>query len=420
MGAFCSDCFKSFVTSSAGYTPIPDCNQANHPLQSTPNVCVNDSSTSVTTNRAAHTKEIEIPINNNSPKVDCVHSDLQKGGFFAKYDIKEEIGVGSTCVCYRCIRKADRMDFAVKVIDKRQIESKFIGLLDQFYVEIKILQELHHPNIISLHDLFETSDRIFIVMEYMRGGELFDYVVAKGTLNEEEASLIVRKVTSAIAHMHGKGIIHRDLKPENLLLTSTGPNSEIKLIDFGLAKIMDDVVATSFLGTRGYLAPEMLQRHSYDKAIDIWALGTIVFVLLCGCLPFDDDSSRIPSEHHARQKFVLRFPKWSSNLSDSAKNLLSHLLDVNPQTRYTADQALRHPWLTGKGITPNNYLQSPNLIGKRRKEASPKTPHMETMHTKLLEANAMSQLSSIKEEVRPALNDTMAISNVGIRRKNSL
>jgi serine/threonine protein kinase len=122
----------------------------------------------------------------------------------------------------------------------------------------------------------------------MDGGELFDYVVDKGTLNELEASVLVRKITSAVTHMHSRGVIHRDLKPENLLITRVkgaggggGADIEVKLIDFGLAKIMPSqphlAKAESFLGTRGYLAPEMLQRGQYDKAIDIWALGVIVF-----------------------------------------------------------------------------------------------------------------------------------------------
>ena len=160
--------------------------------------------------------------------------------FFQKYDLKEVIGVGSTGTCHRCNRKSDSKDFACKIIDKRQIEVKFTGLLDQFYVEIRVLTDLKHPNVIELADVYETADRIFIVMEVMNGGELFDYVVEKGTLSETEASVIVRKITSAIAHMHAKGIIHRDLKPENLLLTDKGPNSEVKIIDFGLAKVNHD------------------------------------------------------------------------------------------------------------------------------------------------------------------------------------
>jgi len=161
-------------------------------------------------------------------------------------------------------------------------------------------------------------------------------------------------------------VCYSDLKPENLLLTGKGTDAEVKLIDFGLAKVMCEPVASSFLGTKGYLAPEMLQRHSYDKAIDMWALGVIVFVLLCGCLPFDDDSSKIASDALARKKFTLRFPKWAASLSTSAKDLLHNLLEIDPKIRYNADQALNHPWVSGKTVQLNNYLQSPCIMGKKR------------------------------------------------------
>ena len=127
---------------------------------------------------------------------------------------------------------------------------------------------------------------------------------------------------------------------------------------------MDEPVARSFLGTRGYLAPEMLQRRDYTRAVDTWALGVIVFVLLCGCLPFDDDSQTVPSDDLVRAKFVLRFPRWAKNLSTSAKDLLSHLLDVNPARRYTAEQALDHPWVAGKTASKGSMLASPGRIRK--------------------------------------------------------
>jgi serine/threonine protein kinase len=215
--------------------------------------------------------------------------------------------------------------------------------------------------------VYETPERIFMVMEIMSGGELFDYVVEKGTLSEEEASGFIRQITSAMAYMHKMGIIHRDLKPENLLLKNKSPNGIVKIIDFGLAKVLankGDDRTQSFLGTRGYLAPEMLQRNSYDKSIDMWALGVITFVLLCGCLPFDDDSGRLASESAARAKFVLRFPRWASNLSQPARDLLENLLNVDPKFRFTAAKAEKHPWVTGKSVMPNNYLASPGKIGK--------------------------------------------------------
>jgi len=295
-----------------------------------------------------------------------------KSGFFIQFDLGEEVGMGSTAKCFKCLRKADSAEFACKVINKRQggVSS---ALIDQFCVEIKVMRLLqHHPNIIKLEDVFETPERIYLVMEMMKGGELFDYVVRKGTLSEEEASVIVRKITSAVAFLHSNQVIHRDLKPENLLLTSTDPaDCEVKLIDFGLAKILStEVVARSFLGTKGYLAPEMLLRGAYDKAVDVWALGVIVFILLCGCMPFDEDSSRIENASAARKRFVLKFPNWTGNLSAGARDLMMKLLDVNPKTRLTAEEAMQHQWVSGRSVQHNNYLQSPTMISERRRELS--------------------------------------------------
>ncbi|CAK4710677.1 hypothetical protein LEN26_019725 [Aphanomyces euteiches] len=283
------------------------------------------------------------------------------GSFESKYVLGSVIGTGSTSVCHLCESKATGEQFACKIIDKRAIQSKSDDLLEQFQVEIQVLQSLDHPNIIHMEDVYQTDSRICMVTELMEGGELFDYVVHKGTLSEVEASCLVRKITSAIAYMHACGVVHRDLKPENLLLTSKSPNAEVKIIDFGLAKLLHDSQTRSFLGTRGYLAPEMLRRQSYSKSIDVWALGVIVYVLLCGCLPFNDDGSKINSDKAARAKFGLRFPRWASGLSESAKDLLRHLLEVDSEKRYTAEQACLHPWVTGQR-TPNKFLESPNYL----------------------------------------------------------
>ena len=130
----------------------------------------------------------------------------------------EVLGVGSTSTCHRCVNKATGVHYACKIVDKQLIEERFQGMMEQFHTEIDALRALHHPNIIQLLDVYITDEKIFIVMELMEGGELFDYVVKKGTLTEDEASVIVRKVTSAMVYMHKKNIVHRDLKPENLLL----------------------------------------------------------------------------------------------------------------------------------------------------------------------------------------------------------
>jgi serine/threonine protein kinase len=289
-----------------------------------------------------------------------------------KYEMLEVLGVGSTSTCYRCTEKATGHAYACKVIDKRVIEHKFSGLLEQFHVEIAVLRLLRHPNIVHLQDVFETDRNIQMVLELMEGGEVFDYVVDRGTLSEGEAAGMVRQVTSALAYMHSMDVIHRDLKPENLLLARRDVTADIKIIDFGLAKILEQKSkATSFLGTRGYLAPEMLQRKAYDHAVDAWALGIIVFVLVCGCLPFDDDSARI-NQAGAVSKFVLRFPRWAQNLSREGKDLLRRLLDVNPATRMKPSEAMEHPWLAGKGQQKKNLLDSPRALKQLPKMGSPK------------------------------------------------
>jgi len=413
MGQWLSECLKGALPSQ--YEEIDDFDR-DFPLDTPPSFQGGDGTANTTTRSVDN---VAVPRRGNSGMSDgggvssasgirSIPSSSQqqqqqnrfpqpKAGFFINYELKDVIGYGSTSTCHRCVRKSDKTEFACKVIDKRQVEAKFSGLLDQFYVEIKVLQTLKHPHIIHLEDVYETPDRIYMVMEIMQGGEIFDYVVDKGTLSEEEASVLVRKLTSAVAHMHNMNVIHRDLKPENLLLTARqGPDSEVKIIDFGLAKIVSDSApASSFLGTRGYLAPEMLQRHSYDKAVDIWALGVIVFVLLCGCLPFDDDSSRIATDDDARRKFTLRFPRWAMNLSAPAKDLLQSLLDVNPKTRFSAEQALNHPWVTGRSVAANNYLTSPGMINERRKELrSPMTPSMQAMKNRIMQQSTAGQAKS--------------------------
>lgn len=169
-----------------------------------------------------------------------VESEMQ-----AKYQLMEVLGVGSTSTVHRCVRKDTQEDFACKIIDCQLIEERFQGMMQQFQTEIEALRQLKHPSIIRLYDVYLTENKIFIVMEMMKGGELFDYVVQKGTLTEKEASKIVKMVTSALVYMHSMNICHRDMKPENLLLkvTPTGPNDdiEVKIIDFGLSKVRNAV-----------------------------------------------------------------------------------------------------------------------------------------------------------------------------------
>ncbi|KAK1932459.1 Calcium/calmodulin-dependent protein kinase type 1D [Phytophthora citrophthora] len=296
------------------------------------------------------------------------YSNDYKRSSVADVDERLLAGHGGTSVVYKCRDRRTGTIRACKIIDRRAVEREHNVLMEQFQVEIQVLQSLKHANIIHIEDVFLSESKICMITEYMSGGELFDYVVDRGTLSEVEASTIVRQITSAVAYLHARGIIHRDLKPENLMLTSKSRGAAVKIIDFGLAKLLDaDDKTASFLGTRGYLAPEMLQRQAYSMSVDMWALGIIVYILLCGCLPFDDDGGKIANEKAARAKFGLRFPRWASGLSESAKDLLRNLLEVDSANRFTAEQALAHPWVTG-ARTPNKFLKSPNYLRSIKQE----------------------------------------------------
>mmetsp|Transcript_5611 Transcript_5611/g.23322 ORF Transcript_5611/g.23322 Transcript_5611/m.23322 type:complete len:440 (-) Transcript_5611:675-1994(-) len=271
------------------------------------------------------------------------------------YDLGPVIGRGSTSTVHKSTQLGTGKIFATKVITDLQLRfGEFDVLTEQFESELSALRACIHPNIIRLEDAIVTERNLYLVMEYLTGGELFDYVVGKGSLSEQEAATILRDVASAIAYMHDKNVIHRDLKPQ------------VKIIDFGLSKILSDqsVHATSFLGTRGYLAPEMLKRQRYSKSVDVWAFGVITYILLCGCLPFDDDVTRISSPVAGR-KFVLRYPSWAIKLSREAKEFLLRILDVDPNRRLTAQQAVTHIWLRPETHIPHHILQSPALIKDR-------------------------------------------------------
>ena len=271
---------------------------------------------------------------------------------------------------YLCQRKCDKKEFMCKIIcnshgntilcDNNNDDSD--SIIDN-NTEIKILKLLNHPNILKLEDIYECKEDIYMVFESFKGGELFQYIIEKGSITEEDASTIIRKIASTISYLHSLNIIHRNIQAESFSLASKSDNWDIKLSDFSFAKEMDDQVARSFIGTKGYFSPEMLQRSDYDKKIDIWSLGIISYLIICGCFPFDDDyAATIPNKTTARKNFQLRFPFWANNVSASAKDLLHNLLEVDPECRYSADQVLQHPWIRGRSAFKNRTLSSAHYL----------------------------------------------------------
>ena len=182
-------------------------------------------------------------------------------------------------------------------------------------------------------------------LKRVTGGELFDEIVGRGKYDEADASRIIHKILGAVVYLHDLGIAHRDLKPENILLSDRTINAKIMISDFGLSKIFhEDEVMKTACGTPGYVAPEVLKRQGYGKEVDLWSLGVIAFILLCGYPPFYDKNNVELFRLIIAGKFSFEKPWWDK-ISESAKDFIKHLLLLNPSARSTAREALDHPWI---------------------------------------------------------------------------
>lgn len=231
---------------------------------------------------------------------------------------------------------------AIKCIDKKALKGKEESLEN----EIKVLRKLRHSNIVQLYDTYDEKQYMYLVMELVTGGELFDRIVEKGSFTERDASVLMRQVLEAVAFMHENGVVHRDLKPENLLYYDQKEDSKIMISDFGLSKTEESGVMATACGTPGYVAPEVLQQKPYGKAVDVWSIGVITYILLCGYPPFYDENDANLFAQIIHGEYEFDSPYWDE-ISDSAKDFISHLMCCNPDQRFTCQQALVHPWITG-------------------------------------------------------------------------
>jgi len=241
------------------------------------------------------------------------------------------------------IHKETRRKVAIKIMNKKDMNNQDLELVK---TEIEILKICQHPNIIRLYDVFENIDYIYIIMEHCSGGDLFSYIEKRGfKLPEVRACNIIHKLCAAIYYIHSYGIAHRDLKPENILMTDSSEEADIRLLDFGLSKIIGPTQnCNEPYGTLSYVAPEVLLEQPYTKAVDLWSIGITTYLLLAGTLPFDDQNSE---KEIARQ--TIHDPvHWGSiwkKLSPEAKNFVGSLLQKDPNKRMEIRQTLEHPWI---------------------------------------------------------------------------
>jgi calcium/calmodulin-dependent protein kinase I len=312
-----------------------------------------------------------------------------------EYKIGEELGSGSFAIVRRATNREDRSEWAVKIIDKTKLDAEDAAALE---VEVAILQKVHHPHIVQLRQIFDCPKHVYMVMELMTGGELFDRIVEKEKYTEEEARVTVQKIAGAIEYCHNMGIVHRDLKPENLLYSDPTDDASIKIADFGLAKILkeDDMMATQ-CGTPGYVAPEILEGHPYTDKVDIWSLGVITYILLCGFPPFYDENNQALFAQIKAGAYDFPSPYWDG-VSAEAKEFIRKLLVVDPKKRLSARELLEHSWLAtaaGKGATndiSSNLANMKRFNARRKLRAGIRLAKAVQAFQKMGKAGAMTKL----------------------------
>uniref|UniRef100_A0A8C3NEQ8 Ribosomal protein S6 kinase n=1 Tax=Geospiza parvula TaxID=87175 RepID=A0A8C3NEQ8_GEOPR len=318
------------------------------------------------------------------------------------YEIKEDIGIGSYSVCKRCVHKATETEFAVKIIDKSKRDPS---------EEIEILLRYgQHPNIITLKDVYDDGKFVYLVMELMRGGELLDRILRQKCFSEREASAVLCTITKTVDYLHSQGVVHRDLKPSNILyMDESGNPDSIRICDFGFAKQLraENGLLMTPCYTANFVAPEVLKRQGYDAACDIWSLGILLYTMLAGFTPFANGPDDTPEEILARigsGKYALTGGNWDS-VSDTAKDIVSKMLHVDPHQRLTAVQVLRHPWIVNREYLSQNQLSRQDVhLVKGAMAATyfalnraPQAPRLEpVLSSNLAQRRGMKRLTSTR------------------------
>jgi len=282
-------------------------------------------------------------------------SDVFPSELTSKYTVSKVLGKGACGEVRLGFRIPDLHRVAIKIVCKKTTTTTFNGGVNSTSVlnEVRILQSVSHPCIINLEDVIDTPNFLFIVLELAEGGELFDKIIEKTKLNENEAKLHFFQIASAISYLHSKKICHRDLKPENVLLCTTDETQPIvKITDMGLSKLVHlETRLKTFCGTPQYIAPEVvssagLPDSSYNVKVDCWSLGVILYILLSGTPPFSEDRTcGLNLRAQILQANFQFYPSLFDSISAPAKDLIRKLLRTNPEERLSAEEILRHPWL---------------------------------------------------------------------------
>eukprot|EP01103_Thecamoeba_quadrilineata_P014455 TRINITY_DN431_c2_g1_i1.p1 TRINITY_DN431_c2_g1~~TRINITY_DN431_c2_g1_i1.p1 ORF type:complete len:270 (+),score=45.27 TRINITY_DN431_c2_g1_i1:350-1159(+) len=262
------------------------------------------------------------------------------------YVIGRQIGSGAYGIVKEVTHKASGESRAVKVVNIKGQAPDFVQGVE---IETGILALIKHKYLVSLRDLFITPTEFQIVMDLIPGGELFDRIVEVSLFPEKEARRLVRQILEVVDYLHNLGIVHRDLKPENILLKSKRADTDLVIMDFGCAKLLNENGFSDAVGTLMYSAPEALlairNGGCYSKEVDIWSTGCIMYILMCGFPPFYDDDDIGIAEEIIHGRYSFPSPEWDE-ISSEAKDLVKNMFMVDPLQRISAKQALAHPWFS--------------------------------------------------------------------------
>uniref|UniRef100_A0AAY4C3F1 Serine/threonine-protein kinase DCLK2 n=1 Tax=Denticeps clupeoides TaxID=299321 RepID=A0AAY4C3F1_9TELE len=332
--------YFSLLQASAHVSPSP-------PPTSTTDLNEDEETEEQVTEGKTHTQKLTIQHN--------IHSDTQCNThpcrcsvfpvctqILERYRVSRVIGDGNFAVVRKCVARATGQEFALKIIDKVKCSGKEHLIAN----EVAVLRRVRHPSIIMLMEEVDTPTNLYLVMELVKGGDLFDAITSSTKYCERDASAMLFNLTAAIRYLHQLNIVHRDIKPENLLVCEYPDGTKsLKLGDFGLATVVEGPLYT-VCGTPTYVAPEIIAETGYGLKVDIWAAGVITYILLCGFPPFHSEKNQQEELFNQILQGKLEFPSpYWNNIGAAAKELIGHMLQVNVDTRYTADEVLSHPWV---------------------------------------------------------------------------
>lgn len=279
------------------------------------------------------------------------------------FELGDILGTGAFSEVRLGTSKETGERYAVKIMKKpAAYDKRKQHIID---TEIEILKRVKHPNVVSLHDVFIANEHYYLVLQLITGGELFDKIVELVCYSEAEASKVVEQIIKGVQVLHKVDVVHRDLKPENLLLSTNDFDADVVITDFGLSAVLDDTkLVFDCVGTPSYIAPEVLvsldYNCGYSKEVDMWGVGVIMYILLCGFPPFYGETEDDVYDKIEACDFTFPSPYWDE-ISDDAKDLIEALLHPDPAKRITPEDALQHTWIAGENATTHMQATQKNI-----------------------------------------------------------